>query len=136
MKYFIDSLTIQNDIVLLMCLEYERKALLFGKNGVMFIGHIKNTIGQIIEDTHYKLFTGIHNHEYFTAYYKDGKLHKEDGEAVLAKPQTQSSYSFERNFYYYLNGIKYSFDQYFEKQKNTIYASKIIAEKLGSSNEL
>jgi hypothetical protein len=69
-------------------------------------------------------------------YYVDGVLHREDGPAVVwIDDKFSQKYKLKEQFW--LNGKNYEFYEYWEKQKNTIYASKIMADILGKklSNE-
>lgn len=75
-----------------------------------------------------KWFTGIMtfpngSYECFS----EGFWHNEDGPAVVNYLEDGS---IEKN--YYLNGEQYSFQEFWDKQKATKYANKIMANVLGT----
>ena len=55
----------------------------------------------------------------------NGKLHRLDGPAFISKYGND----------YYIEGIKYSFDDFWLKMKDTKYAKLIMANILGMKNE-
>lgn len=67
--------------------------------------------------------TGVINHTNISFTVRNGRLHKDDGPA-LVKDGLKS---------WYLDGVKYSVEQFWEKQKNTEHAIGIMAQILGSN---
>ncbi len=74
----------------------------------------------------YEPISGVITHTNITFTLRDGKLHKDDGPA-LVKDGLKS---------WYLEGIKYSMEEFWEKQKTTKYAVNIMAQILGSNAPL
>lgn len=84
----------------------------------------------------------------FTAYYKDGKIHNDNGWGIcfchtmwfywcqdgmphrLDGPAIVSY----RCADYFIEGKEYTFEQFWNKQKDTIHATKIMANILGQKN--
>lgn len=64
-------------------------------------------------------------------YYVNGKNHREDGPACLWFSVSNKVIIKE----YWLNDNNYTFAQFYEKQKHTIHAAKIMAEVLGEKDD-
>jgi hypothetical protein len=72
-------------------------------------------------------FTGIAIYPSGNKYwYVKGKRHRLDGPAI--------EYS-DGSKYWYVEGKKLTFEQFWEKQKNTEYAPKIMADMLGATSK-
>lgn len=67
-------------------------------------------------------YTGIIKTKNSEYHYKDGLRHREDGPALIK----------EKGHFWFLDGKEYSFEQYWEIQKDTEYKEKIISYMLSS----
>ena len=91
-----------------------------------FTAHLSNGLSNCL-DAPAMVLRRLNTLQPFSMYWAvNGKIHREDGPALIDLPN---------DHYYYLNDERLTLAQFYERQKHTIHATKIMALLLASKHQ-